>query len=407
MLSQPVVNVSKLGTLTGLTSRVDEGVSIFLGIPYAKPPIEELRWQPPVAYGAFGQRNATAYGDICVQDVTPTSTFSMSEDCLFLNVAAPASSSSPLLPVLVWIHGGAYTSGSSNLYPADQLVSHSNRSVVVVTMNYRLNIFGFLGGKDVAARSADGGSGNFGIADQRMAMRWVHDNIQAFGGDPQHVTIFGESAGGNSVLNHITAQQSFSLYDKAIIESGLYNEGAFAFEIAQDLFSVIADEAQCAHAKNVMICLQSMSAKELLESSNNALHRINAETNYSLIWSPIVDGVERTEDPKTIIEKGRHNTQVPLIIGSNRDEMAFWTIDPSVISYEATEIDFDGYMRKSNVSDGEIEELKQIYGPGTTTYEYPKDEGSFSGWWWAVTRSVTGSFSHPSLSPRHHLTTPL
>jgi para-nitrobenzyl esterase len=155
------------------------------------------------------------------------------EDCLFLNVYTPARNtiaseqdgsgrSDRALPVMLWIHGGSYVSGASNQYPGEALVAASNGTVVVITINYRLNVFGFLGSKELKTRSPDGTTGNYGIEDQRLAMSWARQHIAAFGGDPEQITIFGESAGGNSVINHLAQSASFPLYQRAIVESGAY-----------------------------------------------------------------------------------------------------------------------------------------------------------------------------------------
>ena len=168
---QPKVTIPNIGTVYGRSSLFSKNVAVYNGIPYAKPPINDLRWQPPQPMGKFGDLNATEFGAVCMQfdfhNVKPIT----SEDCLFLNVASPMVKSTNVnkspLPVMVWIHGGAYVDGSSNLYTPDTLVARSNNSIIAVTLNYRLNIFGFLGGDDIQKRSNDGSAGNFGIQDQR------------------------------------------------------------------------------------------------------------------------------------------------------------------------------------------------------------------------------------------------
>ena len=224
----PTVTTS-LGNIVGTVSEI-QSVDAFKGIPYAEPPIGKLRWQPPVPKTAWAPAtlNATAFGTVCIQGSHVDAGFG--EDCLFLNVYTPArntiaseqdgSGSTRALPVMLWIHGGSYVSGASNQYPGEALVAASNGTVVVITINYRLNVFGFLGSKELKTRSPDGTTGNYGIEDQRLAMSWARQHIAAFGGDPDQITIFGESAGGNSVINHLAQPASFPLYQRAIVESG-------------------------------------------------------------------------------------------------------------------------------------------------------------------------------------------
>ena len=190
----------------------DDSVRVYRGIPYAAPPVGMLRWRPPQPVPAWdGVRKATEFASMCWQDdrVSPEYSFfalnsrsNRSEDCLYLNVWAPPSSDEPL-PVMVWIHGGNYLGGSASdlQYHGENL---ARRGVVVVTINYRLQIFGFFAHPGLSAEDPNGSSGNYAILDQIAALRWVQSNIAAFGGDPGNVTIFGESAGSFSV-NYLLA----------------------------------------------------------------------------------------------------------------------------------------------------------------------------------------------------------
>jgi para-nitrobenzyl esterase len=166
--AQPSVNVPGCGKVLGAVSPVSAKIATFKGIPYAKPPVKERRWQVPEPAEPWAPKalNATAFGNQCLQGgkVQPEH----DEDCLFLNVYAPLSANAvSQLPVMLWIHGGAYNSGSSNGYPGDSLVAASKGTVVVVTINYRLNVFGFLGSHEIQSRSERSTAGNFGIEDQR------------------------------------------------------------------------------------------------------------------------------------------------------------------------------------------------------------------------------------------------
>ena len=205
----------------------DGKVVTFKGIPYAAPPVGNLRWQPPQAAAKWGgTRAAKDFGSHCIQSSGyPDMTFhdpGPSEDCLTLNVWTPVGAKKGSLPVMVWIYGGGFVSGSTSENRQDgQFLAH--RNVVVVSMNYRLGIFGFFSHPELTAESAHHASGNYGLMDQSAALEWVKRNAAAFGGDPKNITIFGESAGSFSVSSQMASPLSKNLIAKAIGESG----GAF------------------------------------------------------------------------------------------------------------------------------------------------------------------------------------
>ena len=383
------VSIPTLGRVTGIVDERYDDVMIFKGIPYAKAPVGNLRFQPPVyPHPPFGNLSALEFGDSCLQNTTSAALqkgvyLKTSENCLFLNVAAPRNARK-LLPVMVWIHGGAYETGSSSLplYDPVPMVHASNGSVVVVTLNYRLNIFGFLGGTQVGRRSRDGSAGNFGIADQRCAMRWVRDHIDAFFGDGRAVTIFGESAGGNSVMNHLTQPASFDLYRAAIIESGVYDEGASLPAVAQSKYDrVVRSSPTCGNRNDSYACLLELNASTLLKVGLGV-------TGDGDGWGPVVDGVSLSNTPAQLVANMSYQSRVPVLIGSNRDEMAFWTV--STVSSELNEREFE---RKLNEFDRftpeEVREIREIYAGPDSTYAYPSDFGNRSKWWWALTRAST------------------
>jgi para-nitrobenzyl esterase len=208
------------GPVIGVT---EKGMSWFLGIPYAEPPISSLRWRPPVPRTPWQSPfEATAFGNACAQLPNPGgfSGPSNEEDCLFLNVVTPvpadkSQKNQKLRPVMVWIHGGGLTGGDAAHYDPSKLVKEGH--VVFVSMNYRLNVFGFFSHPELNNEGHP--AGNYGLMDQQLALRWVHENIEKFGGDPNNVTIFGESSGANSALGHIGAPGSAGLFHKAILES--------------------------------------------------------------------------------------------------------------------------------------------------------------------------------------------
>src|SRR5690349_1997564 len=222
----PVVTTT--GTYIGLANFVeqagDPAVTAFLGIRYAQAPVGALRWKPPRApTPAASPISANTFGSRCPQAAG-------SEDCLFLNVYAPSSATAGSnLPVFIWIHGGALNNGAGSDYDPSVMVAENN--IIVVTINYRLRSLGFLAASVLKATEANafenvGDAGNYGFMDQQFAMKWVHDNIAAFGGDPKAVTIGGESAGGLSVSSHLASTNTFrgltrrDLFRAAIIESG-------------------------------------------------------------------------------------------------------------------------------------------------------------------------------------------
>ncbi len=215
------------GTLSG---RRRDQVASYLGIPYAAPPVGDLRWRPPAAPASWnGQRSADTFANEC-QQVLPNGAFRAwtaeylitgpaSEDCLYLNLWTPARAANERLPVLVWFYGGAFQQGGTTV-PVYNGAPLANKGMIVVTVNYRLNIFGFMAHPGLTAESPAGASGNYGLLDQVAALRWVQQNITSFGGDPARVTIAGQSAGAASVHFLIGSPLASGLFHQAIAQSG-------------------------------------------------------------------------------------------------------------------------------------------------------------------------------------------
>src|SRR6185295_17339525 len=210
------------GTVEG--ARTQSGIHVYLGIPFAAPPVGDLRWKPPQAVTNWtGTRSAAQFGPRCVQ----ASIFSdmvfrsngISEDCLYLNVWTPAKSSKERLPVLVYFYGGGFVAGDGS-EPRYEGESMARKGIVALTVNYRLGVFGFLAHPELTKESPHNASGNYGLLDQNAALRWVQQNIAAFGGDPKKVTIAGESAGSISVSAQMASPLSKDLIAGAIGESG-------------------------------------------------------------------------------------------------------------------------------------------------------------------------------------------
>jgi para-nitrobenzyl esterase len=294
--TNPIVTTAD-GKLRGRAAgTIDE----FLGIPYAAPPVGPLRWRPPqpAAHWA-GVRPATRFGPHCPQYGSPFGMASMSENCLYLNVYVPAGSPrGSSLPVMVWIHGGDLTAGESNDYNPAGLVRDG---VLVVTINYRLGALGFLAHPALAAPG--GASGDYGLMDQQAALRWVRQNIRQFGGNPRNVTIFGESAGGLSVLAQLVSPAARGLFAKAIIESGSYSLLQPSLATAEASGEAFAAKAGC--ASQTAACLRSLPVQTILNDQGAV--------------GPDIDGTVLPQSIGTALASGDF-THVPVINGTNHDE---------------------------------------------------------------------------------------
>jgi len=296
------------GTLKG---RASGDVRTFLGIPYAAPPVGPLRWrapQPPARW--TGTRPATAPAGRCPQSFLQTSTAaSTTEDCLFLNVWAPMHTR-PNVPVMVWIHGGGFTTGSGSDYDAGLLVQKGR--VIVVTINYRLGPLGFLDLPALAAEAPDRSAGMYWLEDQQAALRWVQRNVAAFGGDAHNVTIFGESAGGQSVCYHLASPLSAGLFERAITESGPCADRTQTAAAAQAAGTRFAQQVGCGDPATVLTCLRGIAASTLVAEPFSG-------TNVIEPWTPNVDGVELESPVVAALSSGAFN-HVPTIEGTNHDE---------------------------------------------------------------------------------------
>ncbi len=317
---------------------IDDGFAVFRGIPYAQPPVGELRWRPPVRVGKHaGVLDATEFRSVCIQRreggpspggflklngvswwrryliqavLAVVGQSSESEDCLFLNVRAPEVAAEPL-PVMVWLHGGGHQMGSGS-FPAYNTNVLPKRGSVVVTINYRLGIFGFLAHPELSRESTHDVSGNYGMLDQVAALEWVRDNISAFGGDPNNVTIFGESAGAHSVGQLLASPLAAGLFHRAIAQSGSgahqnlhLRKNAPGFASAESTGVEVADGRDLAS-------LRAMNSSEI-----SVLWRV--DDGRTKAFHPCVDGWVL---PKSVSETFARGEQlaVPLLVGSNSDE---------------------------------------------------------------------------------------
>ncbi len=302
-------------TVDGPVRGVQQGnVRRFLGIPYAAPPVGELRWRPPQPHPPWSAPlDASRPGSQCPQIVPVINQISGNENCLFLNVFSPSPPPTRPLPVMVWIHGGGFTVGSS--MDDDPTRFASVHHVVVVSMNYRLGPLGFLALADLTKEDPRHSTGNLGLEDQQAALRWVASNAAAFGGDPGNVTIFGESAGGISVCEQLLSPLSGGLFEKAITESGPCTLGAVSLASADQEGVSLTEKLGCAGPSQLQ-CLRSKPVDQVLEALPPDPTFLFGNGAY---WDPVADGVVLPKDPVRAIESGDFH-RVPMIVGANRDE---------------------------------------------------------------------------------------
>jgi para-nitrobenzyl esterase len=288
-----------------------DGVRVYLGIPFAAAPTGDLRWKPPAAPAKRnGVRDAGAFGPACVQ----TNTFgvmavrSTTEDCLYLNVFAPSSGRDRPRPVMVWIHGGGLINGRTNDYDPRKLVSDGD--VVVVSITYRMNVFGYMAHPALDKEGHE--FGNYGTMDQQAGLKWVQQNIRAFGGDPGNVTVFGESAGGLAILFNMVSPASAGLFHKAILQSGVSAAAQTPLPAAQKIGEDFAAAMGC--ADQTAACMRSKSVDEIIEKAGRFLN--------SAIRS--VDGTVLPGQMQALMAEGKF-LKVPVLIGNNLNEWTWFT----------------------------------------------------------------------------------
>ena len=337
------------------------GVDVFRGIPFAAPPVGSLRFkapQPPQPW--VGTRDAFESGPVAMQrrdrfhDLLGYTWTDVSEDCLYLDVFAPANRENDRRPVMVWIHGGAFSSGSGSqpIYDGSRLARE--HGVVVVCINYRVGVFGFLRGTTLGP--GIDASGNQGLLDQVAALRWVHTEVEKFGGDPTRVTIFGESAGGVAVSTLIGFPPAHGLFQRAIVQSGnaaLLNEPNAAEELAERLLVTLDIQASDTSM------LYELPAKTLLAAQIEAVGAQQRERPTALPFSPIVDGMVMTEHPLTVTPA----PGVAVMGGTTRDEYGLFNlVDPAISELSRERLVSRVRKRISRTHpDGTAEELVSAY----------------------------------------------
>ncbi len=393
LLSSAALNAQELryvqvrttnGVLEGVVSP-DGKVRTFKGIPYAAPPLDSLRWRAPQPSAPWsGVRKAVdyprramqgrIYDDMIFHDDGP------SEDCLYLNIWMPENYPATKLPVMVWIHGGGFVAGSSS-EPRQDAGNLCKRGVLVVSLNYRLGIFGFFSLPGLTQESGHNASGNYGLLDQVAALQWVKNNIAAFGGDPDNVTIFGESAGSSSVSGLIASPLAKGLFNRAIGESG-------AFFRTTPMRSRVQAEKECsAFADSALGTtspwdLRKMPADKILD----AALKVSRE-----IFSPCVDGYFLSEDCPLVYAAGVQS-HIPLLAGWNMDEGNAETLlasdAPTVRNFKARAQKKYGPNTEEFLklypagSDGEAKRSAQDFGGDKST--------AFAMWKWLEAHRTTG-----------------
>jgi len=378
--ADPMTVKIEQGKVRGKTIN-DGKVKAFLGLPYAVPPVGDLRWKAPQPPSTWkGERDATSFGARCAQghvyDDMIFQDHGESEDCLFLNVYAPAGATAhSKLPVMFWIHGGGYGAGASS-EPRHNGDFLPTKGVVLVTINYRLGVFGFLATEDLA-KEANGASGNYGLLDMVAALQWVKANIVKFGGDPDNVTIFGESAGSFAVSVLMASPMARGLFQKAIGESGS------AFANMPPIGTLEAKEKKDgAWVASLGVSstqeLRTWSTEKILEAANGKLKYGNP---------PYVDGRLLTEPVEATYAAGKQ-AHVPLLAGWNRDEDRSLANGMTVEKWKA--------YADEHFEEG-AEEFLKLY-PGETDEQAARSAADYGGdkfiafgaWKWIEAHRTTG-----------------
>jgi para-nitrobenzyl esterase len=359
------------GLISGTVVGANQDIHVYKGIPFAAPPVGDLRWKPPQPAAAWqGVKDCTKYGNgpMGFYSKTFTSIQPTSEDCLYLNVFTPAKTASDKLPVMVWIYGGAFRfgEGSNPGYEGIDIVKHG---VILVTFNYRVGPIGFLAHPLLTKESEHNSSSNYGLLDQIAALQWVQKNIAAFGGDANRVTIFGQSAGATSVICLMASPLTTGLFQRAISES-MYESGAwtglkedkYGQQSQEKMGLQLAKDLGCDTAADPIACMRAKSAQEIMDAGKPPTDVLVAGYRYE----PCVDGWVLPDLPLNIFQAGKEQ-HVPLLIGSLSDEWALFQLlaKPTVESYT-------NYVNKTFGDNAQ--QVLTTYPPGTTDKELLKSD---------------------------------
>ncbi|KAF3941845.1 Cholinesterase [Dactylella cylindrospora] len=400
----PTVTIaSPQATIVGVAGDVE----IFPGIPFAKPPVGPLRLKPPQPLTApLGTIQATENGKACPQftfstvlnDAIPTSSLGLlintplfqtildaGEDCLYINVHRPAGTTpSSKLPVLFWIFGGGFQLGWNTMYDGKPWVTSSitrGQPIIMVTVNYRVGGFGFLPGAEVLAD----GSANLGLLDQRLGLKWVADNIAAFGGDPAKVTIWGESAGAISVFDHMIMYEGDHTYKgKPLFRGAIMNSGSIIpadpvdCPKGQKIYDTVVEAAGCSSSYDTLNCLREVPYATLLNATNS-VPSLLSYSSIALSYLPRPDGVSLTRSPELLALSGKI-AQVPYIIGSQEDEGTLFALFQSTITTIPKLVDYLGSYFFHGATTSQLQTLVGTY-PDITTDGSPFRTLWFNNWY--------------------------
>ncbi|CAF3862494.1 unnamed protein product [Rotaria sp. Silwood1] len=340
---QCVITRTPSGDILGFTS---DGVDIYLGIRYAE---FSERWTPAKLPSSWtGIQNATTFGSICHQfgPYNQPCQFKESEHCLFVNLWVPTTRNASLLPVRLWLHGGGYTAGSSNDYDARNLANLSQS--IIVTINYRLGIFGFFPLPAVEER-------NFGWLDQQLALQWVQENIASFGGDKTNVMLFGQSAGGGSTIAHLLIQSSWSLYSSAILQSS----GPFRYDTCQEREQINLEllEKSFSECQSNINCFRQLNASLFYEKLT---------VNWITLWPCIGERSQLKEQPLALFRKGDFNKKASIIGGMNTNEGQTSVLTFNQFNMAINSSQYHPWAIQYRIPDN----LTELYDPTTTDKDY-------------------------------------
>ena len=330
-----------------LKGTVEDGLTVYRGVPFAAPPVGELRWRAPQPAAKWeGIRAADKFAPQCIQSIPGITT---SEDCLYLNVWSPAKSASARVPVLVWIYGGGFSVGGTAVptYSGEKL---AQKGVVLVSIGYRLGALGFLAHPELSAESPQHVSGNYGLLDMIAGLQWIKKNIAAFGGDPNKVTIFGESAGGIAVSQLCASPLAHGLFEGAISESGGSFGSARSGGGPGENMRRLADAERSGTE-----FARSVGAASIADLRKAPPEQLLAAT-HGLFWS-IIDGWVIPSDQYSIYENKQFN-DTPILVGYNSDEGASFSRDRTPKDY------IDGVRRRYGPF---ADSLLKAYPVGETT----------------------------------------
>lgn len=364
----PGTVLTRSGPVAGL---LEGGVWRYLGLPYAAPPLGALRWRPPEAPEPWtAPRPSHAFGPACPQYDEAGQVIG-SEDCLTLNVWAPAAATTDgrPRPVLFFLHGGGHEQGSASELAGDRALYDgqsfaAEQGLVVVTVQYRLGPFGFLAHPALTAEGGRMASGNYGALDQLAALRWVHDNIGAFGGDSERVTVFGQSAGAVSSCRLLVSPLAAGLLHRAVLMSGACVATPLA--AAEGKGRTVADQLGCAAAADLPACLRGRSTAEVMatldpmDTGTDSLGRMS--------YDGVIDGYLLPEAPRALIAARRHNA-VPVMLGNTAAENG--RNAPRITSEAAYEVAVRAYVQRSGLPPGVADRALAAYPPAD--YPSPRD----------------------------------